>query len=104
MAVQVRFVNNFILTVVETITDDDGRLQAQERLVHIHVGDIYALERFEQIGDDKFDLHFLDSGPLNGGVAHRVEGDLCEFTQSDKVKANRIAATAAGGCGGCGNK
>ena len=96
--INVRFLNNFVLVVVTTGLNDEGRMQATEVSFHVARGDTYPIEQYERHPDDKLDLHFPDSCPM-AGVAHRVEGDYCELTEPAK-----IAAKPSGGCGGCGNR
>jgi len=99
--INVRFLANFILPVVQTVIDEEtGELRVQEKSVHIEAGDTYRISQYQRSPDDKVDLHFDDSSPLNG-VAHRVEGDYCEIVEA---KTHVTAKVTTGGCGGCGNK
>ena len=93
---KVRFLNNFIMTVIQTIVDKDGSLAIQENPFHISVGDVYDVVQYERHADDRVDLHFPDSSPL-AGVAHNVEGDYCEVREPSAAKPR---VTGCGGCGG----
>ena len=97
---KVRFVNNFIIAVVQTVEDDDGRLVAREKSFHIHLGDTYMLSQYEEHDDGRVDLHFPDSSPL-AGVAHNVEGDYCEL-RNPPIK-QKATTKGVAGCGGCGH-
>ena len=93
-ALKVRFVHNFVLTVLQTVEDEQGRLVVQEKQFHISQGDVYQVSQYEVNPDGRADLYFPDSSPL-AGVAHNVEGDYMELRNS----ATKPAPT--GGCGGC---
>lgn len=91
----VRFLNNFIMTVIQTVVDENDKLVIQENDIHICVGDVYNIVQYERHSDDRVDLHFPDSSPL-AGVAHNVEGDYCEIREPHAAKPKVV------GCGGCG--
>lgn len=95
--IHVRFLNNFILTVVQTIVGKDGKMVVKDKQFHIQLGDVYPVEQYQRHPDNKVDIHFPDTCPL-AGVAHRIEGDYCELHQPASVKSTVT------GCGGCGNK
>ncbi len=97
-ALKVRFLNNFIITVVQTLEDAEGKLMAQENTFHIGMGDTYDLTHYEEHLDGRVDLYFPNSSPL-AGVAHNIESDYCELRNPTTPKQNVTA-----GCGGCGNK
>ena len=96
-SINVRFLNNIVLTVVQTIADESGRMVAVKKPFHIGLGDVYPVAQYQRHPDGRIDIHFPDSCPL-AGVAHRVEEDCCELTEPAKIAA-RVT-----GCGGCGNK
>jgi len=96
---KVRFLHNFIITVVQTIENDEGRLVAQENTFHIGIGDIYSLTQYEKHADGRVDLYFPDSSPL-AGVARNIESDYCELRNPSAPKPTVVKT----GCGGCGNK
>jgi hypothetical protein len=100
MTVSVRFLNNFILTVVQTVLDNDGRMSVKEKSFHIQMGDIYKLTQYHRHPDGHLDLHFADDSPL-AGVAQRVEPDYCELLEPKPTSGVTARVT---GCGGCGNK
>ena len=95
-AMKVRFLNNFIITVVQTIENEEGRLVAQENTFHIGMGDTYSLSSYSEHDDGRVTLHFADNSPLIG-VARNVEGDYCELRQAMPPKK-----VVESGCGGCG--
>lgn len=92
----VRFLNNFIVRVVQTTLDDDDNLSVQTIDKHFGVGEIYQLDQFERNSDGKLDLHLK-----NGMVLRNLEPECCEVID---VKANAAKkAKSKGGCG-CGGK
>lgn len=96
--IHVRFLNNFILTVVQTV-EEDGKLVVREKSFHIAMGDVYPISQYQRHTDDRLDLEFPDTCPL-AGLAQNIEADYCSLVDS-KAKA---AAAKPQGCGGCGNK
>lgn len=96
--INVRFLNNFIITVVQTITDDEGMLSAQEKQFHIAMGDVYPLTQYQRHPDGRLDLEFPDTCPL-AGLAMNVESDYCELVEPKTTVTAQVT-----GCGGCGNK
>lgn len=94
--IKVRFLNNFIITVIQTVEDDDGNLQAQEKTFHISMGETYQISQYETHADGRVDIHFPDSSPL-AGIAHNVEGDYCELRVSGMPK--KVVETGCSGCG-----
>ena len=94
--INVRFIHNFIMQVVQT-TEQDGKLVVTEKSVHIHMGDIYILSQYQRAPDGRLTLHFADSSPVVG-VAHNIESDYCELNEPNTAKKT------TSGCGGCGNK
>jgi len=97
---QVRFLNNFVMTVIQTVEDSQGKLTTQTKPFHIRMGDIYPLSSYERHPDGHVDLHFPDSCPLSG-VAERVEGDYCEIP---KTPSKTVVTDMTPGCGGCGKR
>jgi hypothetical protein len=97
MAINVRFLNNFVLTVVHT-SEVDGKLTAQEKTFHIALGDVYPLSQYTRHPDGRLDLEFPDDCPL-AGLAQNVESDYCELIEPKSRASAKIT-----GCGGCGNK
>ena len=98
----VRFVANFIITVVQTVLDEDtGQLVVREKPFHIESGDSYQISQYQRSEDNKVDLHFPDSSPL-AGVAHRIEGDYCEVIEPKT--SSSVSAKVTSGCGGCNKK
>ena len=90
----VRFLNNFAITVTQTVLDKDDNMVVQENQYHIGMGDTYSITRYDEHKDGRIDIHFPSSSPL-AGVAHNVEGDYCELRKPQKPRA------AKSGCGGC---
>ena len=91
---KVRFINNFIMSVIQTVEDGDGNLVVKEYDIHIQAGDIYDVEQYEMHPDGRVDIHFTDSR-----IAHNVESDYCELGPTNPTKP-----IVTKGCGSCGNK
>jgi hypothetical protein len=100
MARNIRFVQNFIMTLVETKLDDQGQLVATESLLHIAFGETYPVDRWE-VNGNSVTIYFPDDPNESRihGVAHNVELGFCEFTDTVQVAAGIAAASAPGGCG-----
>jgi len=96
MKKQVRFLHNFIITVIQTVEDENGRLVVKENTFHIGMGDTYAISNYNEHPDGRVDLHFADNSPLVG-VARNVEGDYCELRTARPPK--KVVETGCGGCG-----
>jgi hypothetical protein len=93
--VNVRFLNNFIISVTKTIIGD--KLIVCDEQHHIKIGEIYKIDRYTTNENKSLNLYFSDSCTL-AGVAFRVEKDYCEIL--DK----KINYPFTGGCGGCGGR
>jgi len=102
MSRNIRFKQNFIMTVVNTQLNDAGELVATENFVHVSYGDTYVVDRWE-INGNNVTIYFPDDPNLSRthGVAHNVEIGFCDFTDTVQLAAT-IAARPSGGCG-CGH-
>ena len=98
-AVNIRFLNNFVLTVVTTGINDAGDIVAEEHQFHVKQGDIYPISQYERHPDGKVDIQFPDTCDL-AGMANRIEGDYCEIVDPPASRPLTISS----GCGGCQNK
>ena len=101
MPATVRFLNNFILTTIETYTDDQGLLRVRQNTNHVAKFDVVNVASI--VAHDGFvDIEFLPSGTIKG-VAQNVEKDYCEILNDGKPKT-ASTTTKSGGCGTCGKK
>jgi len=104
----VRFLNNFVITIVTTVLNDQGRMVAQERKVPVRMGDNHPVSQYE-VHSETVDLHFSKKTPLEG-VARRIPIAYCELHDPKKTRQLRqqaeaeAIATGKKGCGGCGNR
>lgn len=102
MAINVRFIHNFIITIVQTV-EVDGNLVAQEKQIHILMGDVYGVSQYQRNPDGRLDLEFPETSPL-AGLAQGVEPDYCELTGHAPGTSPETSSGTSAGCGTCGNK
>ena len=98
MARNVRFLQNFIMTTINTVVNDDGDLIAQDISSHIHFGEIYPLDNWV-VNGNTITLYFAENSTIKG-VAPNVEKGFCEII--DDVVQAQVVAQAAQKSGGCG--
>jgi len=91
----VRFLNNFIITVKKTILDENENLTVVDMQRHVKMGDIHSIDNYVE-KDNFLTLYFSDKSSLHG-VAFNIEKDYCEILKKRKP-------FLSSGCNGCGKK
>jgi hypothetical protein len=93
----VRFLHNFVLTVVQTELDEHtDKMVVKNNNYHIQTGDVHIIEKYEKNDNNTFNLYFPKNSNLKG-VSFRVEGDYLEISDPSQKKDQ-----VYGGCLGCG--
>jgi hypothetical protein len=100
----VRFIHNFIITVIETYVDDSGSLRTRQHMHHVERGDIHFISSFSR-NKHLVSLVFAPNDPFKG-VSENIESEYCEFLTPQHLQPPRSNNIVGGhrGCGGCGHK
>jgi hypothetical protein len=78
MSQSVRFLQSFIMTVVQTTVDGDGNLQVVDSQVHIRFGEVYPITD-ASVSGNTMSIQFASNSPIQG-TAPSVDTGFVEIT------------------------
>jgi hypothetical protein len=90
----VRFIKPFVLFIIETYLDADGKMRTREVQHHIKFGESYPVQRVTPHGD-VVDIQFDDDGPIKG-MASNISKEYVEIMQPP---GHNLSASKPCGCG-----